>query len=200
MMLKLAWIAIGLGILAAVGLTTYGLGALTHQHEVRSVWLVIERGKLVSHELAQLLDAVPKTGLARVSLIHGATPTTSGFSQLRVDQANTMVAPGRIVPVPVMNFPLSQWSGELDEFTAGICVMRRSGDLSNIDLKERLLPAGVLYYVGCPLIGDRGVLYGAVFLVWDNLDAVPPPEDMPAIVKRVQSAASIIGGYYQRMH
>jgi hypothetical protein len=106
LVLKPVWLAIGLAILSTVGLVTYGLVGLQKQSELRSIGIIIERCKLVSNELAKLLNDVPHTSSARLSLIHGEA-SSSTISQLWIDQANPMVPPGRVVPVPQTNIPLS---------------------------------------------------------------------------------------------
>jgi hypothetical protein len=87
----------------------------------------------------------------------------------------------------------------LDEFSARKCVARQSAQLTNIDFRERLLPLGILYYVGCPLISDAGTPYGAVFLNWDDMAGVPPPADVDAVIRRVRLATTVIGNYYLHM-
>jgi hypothetical protein len=193
------WVAIGVAILATVGLVTYGLVLFEKQSQERSLGSIVERNKVVSRELAKLLDDVPRTSLARVSIIHNIEPTVSGASLVGIDQANTMVPPGRVVPVPQRDIPLSQWTGDLDEYTSHECVRRQTGELADTAFRERLLPLQILFYVGCPLIDSNGVLYGAVFLNWDDLANVLPPRDMDAVVQRVQAATAIIGGYYLHM-
>jgi hypothetical protein len=198
-MLRFVRTAVAITILSAVGLMTYGLGLYRQQTHEQSLWVNIEFNRLISAALAKLLEDVPHASVARVALIHATEPTVAGAQRLAIDHANTMVPPGRTVPEYQRNIPLSQWNEDMEAYAARRCVVHQTRQLANAEFRERLLPLQVVYYIACPLVGANGIVYGAVFLTWDDLANIPQPADLDAVVKQVRSVTVMIGRYYRRM-
>lgn len=194
---------LAIAIFVAVSLTvnsllifqkTYNLARQQHEN-AEEVVQIAERDRNIDAELRELLQHTPGAIFSRVALVYDNGTTTLATSPiLRIDNTHTVFGKDTTIPVaePRQDIPLSQWSGQLADFFADRCVIRKVNDLDNAAYQSRLERSGVGAFVGCPLISPAGHFFGAIYVAWPpGVEPHPSQECLDIVHERARRIAGL---------
>jgi hypothetical protein len=144
--------------------------------------------RLIRLLLASLLDKAPRAALVSLSILGADQPEWDAHRSFyrvakRVTAGKRHDALRRRVPA------VPDWQALLPSLQAGQCVVLRVADLLPGPLPDRLSPTRAAHVLAWPTICPRGVLAGAVFIVFGTRDRAPRGAEL----RRLRAEGSRIG-------
>lgn len=142
----------------------------------------VEANRLIDQLLESALQRAKSAARARLDIIHNGVTGLTGIGLLRYDVTHSVAAAGRSTGALVANRPMSEWTDFLPALLAGQCVINHSGELRSAAVRARFDAMGVANFLVCPAADVQGKLLGAVFVLWDQSDQLPPPDELAALM------------------